>query len=277
MNLNLSGKNVLITGGSKGLGLACAFAFGREGARLAIASRSQENLDRAVAALKREGIEALAYAADLSKPGQAAAVVESAERELGAIDVLVNSAGAAKRRPPEDLDPEAWQAGLNAKFFPYVYIQGEVLKRMAARADAAGFRSDRATAPSRQIGAIVNLVGTGGKIPSYSHLAGGAANAALMLTTIGLAQHYARRGIRINAINPGFTLTDRIEQALAVDAQTQGISRAEALQRAEARIPLGRLGQPEEVADLTLFLASERASYIVGAVIPIDGGQQGVV
>lgn len=274
MNLNLGGKNVLITGGSKGLGLACAFAFAREGARVAIASRTQANLDAAKAALDAEDFDVRAYAADLTQPEEAARLVETVERELGPIDILVNSAGAAKRHPPEEMDVTAWQNGLNAKFYPYIYTQGEVLKRMSARADAAGQTAKSTEAPKRQIGAIVNLVGVGGKVPSYSHMAGGAANAALMITTIGLAQHYARRGIRINAINPGHTLTGRIEQALAIDAKTHNISRDEALARAQAHIPLGRYGRPEEIADAALFLASERAGYIVGAVLQIDGGTQ---
>lgn len=276
MDLDLKGRNVLITGGSKGLGLACAAAFGREGARVGIVSRSRDNVEAARASLRALGIEALGWAADLADPGQAAEMVARAEEELGALDVLVNSAGAARRRPPEEMDAAAWQAGMQAKFFPYVYTQGEVLKRMLARAKAAGFDGDNRPGTA-QIGAIVNIVGTGGKVPSYSHMAGGAANAALILTTLGLAQHYARSGIRINAINPGFTLTERLEQALEVDARTQGISREEALRRGQARIPLGRYGRPEEVADLALFLASSRASYIVGAAIPIDGGQQPVI
>jgi NAD(P)-dependent dehydrogenase (short-subunit alcohol dehydrogenase family) len=277
MDLDLKGKNVLITGGSKGLGLACAIAFGCEGARVGIVSRSRDNVETALLTLRASGIVALGWAADLGSPVQAADTVARAEAELGAIDILVNSAGAARRRPPEEMDAAAWQAGMQAKFFPYVYTQSEVLKHMLARAKAAGFGADSRPAPAGQMGAIVNIVGTGGKVPSYSHMAGGAANAALLLTTLGLAQHYARSGIRINAINPGFTLTDRLEQALEVDARTQGISREEALHRGEAKIPLGRHGRPEEVADLALFLASSRASYIVGAAIPIDGGQQPVI
>jgi NAD(P)-dependent dehydrogenase (short-subunit alcohol dehydrogenase family) len=277
MNLNLSGKNVLITGGSKGLGLACAFAFAREGARIAITSRSQENLDAAIAALREEDFDALAFAADLSQPEQAAAMVEAVEGQLGPIDILVNSAGAAKRHLPEELDPAAWQSGLNAKFYPYVYTQDEVLKRMDARARAAGQTAESIVPPARQIGAILNLIGIGGKIPGYSHLAGGAANAALMLTTVGLAQYYARRGIRINAINPGYIFTGRVEQRIAIDARTRGISRDEALRQAQADIPLLRYGRPEEIADATLFLASERASYVIGAVLTVDGGQQPVI
>jgi NAD(P)-dependent dehydrogenase (short-subunit alcohol dehydrogenase family) len=150
-----------------------------------------------------------------------------------------------------------------------------VLKRLRARAAALGQTGERP--PERQVGAIVNIVGTGGKIPNESHISGGAANAALLLSTIGLAQYYARFGIRINAVNPGVTLTRRFEQTLAYEADRLGISREEARRKGELLTPLRRYGQADEVADVVAFVASERASYVVGALIPVDGGQKSVL
>jgi len=121
-------------------------------------------------------------------------------------------------------------------------------------------------------GAIVNVIGMGGKIASDIHIAGGAANAALMLATVGLAHYYARYGIRINAINPGAALTERVEEALKLEADLQGIDTDEALARGQAKVPLGRYAKPEEIADVALFLASRRASYVTGAIVPMDGG-----
>ncbi|CAB3758353.1 SDR family NAD(P)-dependent oxidoreductase [Paraburkholderia humisilvae] len=262
MDLGLKGKVVLITGGSKGIGLACARAFAVEGAKVAIVSRNPANLARAREQLKSEGLQVHLARADLHEQHSAADVVEEATQALGPIDILVNSAGAARRYDPETLDADAFKATMDAKYFPYIYPQQEVLRRMVARA-----KSGDASEP----GTIVNIIGMGGKYATDIHIAGGAANAALMLATVGLAHYHARYGIRINAINPGATLTERVEDALALEAQQQGVDIAEARSRGEAKVPLGRFAKPEEIADVALFLASRRASYVSGAIIPMDG------
>src|SRR5690606_11163851 len=154
-------------------------------------------------------------------------------------------------------------------FFPYIHVQDAVLSRMRARAENRPAGSAN--------GIVVNIIGNGGKRPTSTHLAGGSANAALMLSTVGLAAHYARYGIRINGINPGPTFTQRVEQVLELDAQRQGISRDQALADSQARIPLGRYGKAEEIADVALFLASPRSAYVVGAIIPVDGGMSTVI
>ncbi len=259
MDLELKGKVALITGGSKGIGLAVARAYLGEGVSVAIVARSQGGLDDALkelAPLAQHGARAIAIAADLSDAAQAERAVAQAEADLGAIDILVNSAGAARRYDPDTLDAEKWQAAMNAKFFPYVYTQDAVLKRMR----------------TRQRGSVVNIIGHGGKQPSVAHIAGGSANAALMLSTLGMAQHYAKLGIRINAINPGSTYTGRVDQSLEVESKRLGISKEQVLADTQARIPMGRYGKPEEVADVTLFLSSARASYVVGVVVPMNGG-----
>ncbi|WP_059411878.1 SDR family NAD(P)-dependent oxidoreductase [Cupriavidus basilensis] len=261
MELNLRDKLVIVTGGSKGIGLACARAFAREGARVAIISRDPGNVERALAGLAQEGIRAAGYAANLSAYEDAARVVAAIEDEQGAVDVLINSAGAAKRYEPEALDGNALRAGMEDKYFPVANAQEAVLARMRPRGR----------------GAIVNIIGTGGKMPTSTHLSGGAANAALMLSTVGHAAHYAALGIRINGINPGHTLTGRVEQSLALEAKRLDISRDEAFARTAADVPLGRYGRPEEIADAALFLASERASYIVGAILSVNGGRGPVI
>lgn len=262
MDLGLTGKVVLITGGSKGIGFACARAFASEGAKVAIVSRDPANLARAREQLAAAGYHVHLARADLHEAHSAQDIVEEATSALGPIDILVNSAGAAKRYDPDMLDAAAFRAAMDAKYFSYVYPQQIVLKQMAERARAN---------PDAEPGAIVNIIGMGGKIASDIHIAGGAANAALMLATVGLAHHYAKLGIRINAINPGATLTERVEEALTLEAQQQGITRDEALAGSQARVPLGRYAKPEEIADVALFLASRRASYVSGAIIPMDG------
>ncbi len=146
MDLGLQDRIVLITGGSKGIGLACAEAFQAEGARVAICSRAQDNIDRALAG--RPG--AVGFAADCSDAAAAAAMIEAVETRVGPIDVLVNSAGAARRTPPPDLAPHVWRAAFDAKFFSYVNAIDPLVKRMAARGR----------------GVIVNVIGAGGKVAS---------------------------------------------------------------------------------------------------------------
>jgi NAD(P)-dependent dehydrogenase (short-subunit alcohol dehydrogenase family) len=260
MELGLAGRVVVVTGASKGIGFACAAAFLAEGAEVAMVSRSRENLDAALERLPAAARAPRVFAADMIDVEATARTIDAIEAQLGAIDVLVNSAGAAKRYTPDDLDAKAWHAAMDAKFFSYIHPLDVVVKRMAARGR----------------GAIVNVIGMGGKVASTVHIAGGAANAALMLATVGYASAYAPKGVRINGINPGQTATGRVQEGLAVESKLTGVAVEELRRRSEARIPLGRMGTPEEVAQVALFLASDRASYVTGAIVPMDGGSGAV-
>lgn len=257
MDLELQGKNVLITGGSKGIGLACAKAFLAEGTNVAITSRSESNLANARKLLR----SAFTIAADLVEEEAARTMVDRVERELGPIDILVNSAGAAQRTPPDDLTPQAWRAAMDAKYFTYVNVIDPVVKRMAARGR----------------GVIVNIIGNGGKVAAATHLPGGAANAALMLVTVGLANVYAAKGVRVLGINPGLTKTDRVAEGLKAEGKLHGLSEIQVLQRNVERVALGRLAEPEEIANVTIFAASARASYLTGVVITMDGASTPIV
>lgn len=257
MDLGLKDKKVLITGGSKGIGLACARAFVAEGARVALVSRSEENLQKAKQSLR----DAYTLAADLTDAAAAAAMVERVEKEFGPIDVLVSSAGAARRTDAVDLTPAAWRAGMDAKYFSYINVIDPLIKRMAARGR----------------GAVINIIGSGGKVASPTHLAGGAANAALMLATAGLAYAYAGKGVRVVGLSPGVTNTDRVAEGMKAEAKRASVSEQEALKQAKSRLPLGRFAEPEEIADIVVFAASERGRYLTGANISTDGAASHVV
>jgi NAD(P)-dependent dehydrogenase (short-subunit alcohol dehydrogenase family) len=257
MELGLEGKVVLVTGGSKGIGLACALAFAAEGARIGICSRSRDNIDKASAEIK----VAFGVVADLVDAVAAERVIETVEDRLGPIDILVNSAGAAKRTPPDELNPAVWREAFDAKFFSYINVIDPMVKRMAKRGS----------------GVIVSIIGVGGKVTSSTHLAGGSANAALMLATAGLGATYAGRGVRVVGVSPGLTETSRVAEGLAADARLVNISIDEARSRSVARLPFGRMASTEEIADAVLFLASAKAGYITGVTLSMDGGQNPVV
>ena len=261
MKLDLEGKVVIVTGGSKGIGLACARAFLAEGGRVAIVSRSPANLDAALRDLAAPAEALIAVPCNLSEKTGAKAMAAEVERRLGPVDALVNSAGAAKRYLPEELNADAWHAAMDAKYFTYIHAMDAVVPAMAKRGK----------------GAVVNIIGMGGKVATPIHLPGGAANSALMLANVGLANVYGPMGVRINAINPGATMTERLQEGLKVEAKSRGLSEAEVLAQRQAKIPLRRYATPEDIANLTLFLASDKASYITGALVPMDGGSNPVL
>jgi NAD(P)-dependent dehydrogenase (short-subunit alcohol dehydrogenase family) len=248
MNLELTAQHVLITGGGKGIGLSCARAFLREDAVVTLVARDPERLAAARLSLLAEfprgrvGIQA----ADLQSAPAAVQAIDRAEAESGPVGILVNSAGAARRTPPDELTPRHWREAMDAKYLTYIHVMDPLIKRMAARG----------------AGAIVNVVGMGGKTPTSTHLPGGAANAALMLATAGLASAYGPKGVRVNAVNPSSTLTDRLQQGIEAEARMSGLPIEEVRQRMTARMPLGRFAEPDEIADVVVFLASPRAGYI---------------
>lgn len=255
MELGLKGKHVVITGGSKGIGLEAARLFLEEGAKVSLISRGIENLEAAKNKLGASD-KVHVFSADLGLQNVAEALIQKIETEVGPIDILVNSAGAAKRSPAFELKESSWHDAMQAKFFTYVHAMNAVLPKMA----------------ERQTGVVVNVIGMGGKVAATIHISGGAANAALMLATAGLASAYAPKGIRVVAVNPGATITERLKEGMAADARAQGISPEEALKLATAKLPLGRIAKPEEVADTVVYLSSDRASYINGTTIAMDGG-----
>jgi 3-oxoacyl-[acyl-carrier protein] reductase len=207
---------------------------------------------------KHTGSDVFSVAGDLTREADVKKIIEATVGRFGRIDILVNNAGAAPGGLLLDLKEEDWQGALQLKFMGYVRCMTAVIPHMLKQGG----------------GRIVNIVGNDGVKPIGVELTPSAANAADLAVTVALAEQYGRDNICINAINPGPVATERWDGLVAGIAKVRKISVAEAQQRAERSIPLGRICTPEEVANVAVFVASPRASFMNGALITLDGGQR---
>jgi 3-oxoacyl-[acyl-carrier protein] reductase len=255
MDLELGGKVALVTGASRGIGLAIALRLAREGMALALAARDEARLRTLAAQIEAGGGQALIHRADLSEPASPAAFVAAAVARFGGIDLVVNNAGATKRGDFLVLAEQDWAGGFGLKFFGAMRLCRAAWPHLAARG-----------------GAVVNIAGVGGRTGSAEFTIGGSVNAALLYLTKALADRGVRDGVRVNAINPGSILTDRLTGRIERLAGEQGISIEEAARRLAEQMRIARFGQPGEIADAVAFLASARATYLQGAILDVDGG-----
>ena len=260
MDLGLSGKVVILSGGSMGIGFACARAFAAEGAKVAMAARRQALLDQAAESIRQAtpGAEVLPVSADMTQTEDVRRFVDAALDRWGRIDVLLNVAGAAPGGLLEELSDDAWWGGLNLKFLGYMRMLRAVLPVMVRQGG----------------GRVVNVVGNDGAKPYAGEIVPGAANAADYNLTQALAEQYAKHNILINAINPGPVATERWDTLEKAMARDKGVSQDQVHAATLRSLPLGRICTPEEVATLAVFLGSACNTYITGALIPIDGAQR---
>jgi hypothetical protein len=244
MDLGLRGKSVLITGGSKGIGLACARGFAAEGANVQIAAREQAALDAAAREIQAKyNVEIRTHSIDLREPGAA----ESLAGAAGALDVLVNNAGDMPSGPLASIDEEKWRHAWELKVFGFINLTRVALAQME----------------SRGRGVIVNVIGMGGVLHPADYVLGAAGNAALDGFTKAVGKGSYRHGVRVLGVHPGATRTERLVAPLrALAKQRLGDeSRWEELLRGQ------RLQEPEQVADTVVYLASERASHLSGVML----------
>jgi NAD(P)-dependent dehydrogenase (short-subunit alcohol dehydrogenase family) len=255
MDLGLSGRVVLVTGGTDGLGLAAAERLAEEGARVAVCGRDPERCASAEAALRGAGEgEALAVAADVTQPADVQRFVEAAVERWGRIDGLLNNAGTAAAGAFEQGDDAQWQADFEQKVLGAVRPIRLALPHLRAAGD----------------GAIVNVLNIGAKAPQAGTLPTTASRAAGLAITQALSKELGADGIRVNAILVGVMAT-RLWRRRA--AQTGVALDALHARLVEANdVALGRMGEPRELADLAAFLLSARASYVTGAAVNLDGG-----
>ena len=252
MDLRLAGKTALITGASKGIGLAVAESLAAEGCHLHLVARTPEALEKAQAQLRsRHQVRVEIHPSDLAAPGATDRLVEAAPD----IDILVNNAGAIPGGTIDQVDEARWRAAWDLKVFGYVNLCRGYHARMKAR----------------KAGVIVNVIGLAGERYDYGYIAGSTGNAGLMAFTRALGSYSLEHGVRVCAINPGAVQTDRIVQLNRTRAEAQ-YGDPERWREYFKSMPMGRPATAEEVADVVVFLASERASYVSGVVWTIDGG-----
>jgi NAD(P)-dependent dehydrogenase (short-subunit alcohol dehydrogenase family) len=262
MDLAMTGKKAIVTGASEGIGKAIARALAKEGADVAICARRKEPLEAAAAEIAREsGRKIFAITADLTKPQDAENFCNKAHAALGRIDILVNNAGSAPGGVLEHLSEDDWAKALQLKFMGYVRCMKHVLPIMQ----------------KQKKGRVVNLIGNDGVKVSYWEIAPGAANAAGQNLTKSLASQYGKHNISFVAVNPGPVRTERWAGLVKAMARDMKLSYEDADKLAPASIPLGRIAESEEVANLVTFLASDLAFFVNGTMIEIDGGQDKVL
>lgn len=257
MQMGIRDRVALVAGASKGLGRAVARGLAAEGCNLALCARGQEGLDAVADEIAKEfGVEVWARAVDLADSRAAAGFAAEAIEKLGTVDILVNNAGGPPAASFEELDEEAWRRAVDLTLLSALALTRAVLPGMRGR----------------KWGRIVNMTSVSVKQPLPGLILSNSIRAAVVGWAKTLADEVAGDQITVNNICPGWMLTERVDELLENRAQSQGVSREEALAGIVAAIPLGRMGQPEEFAALVVFLASQRAAYITGVSYLIDGG-----
>ena len=258
MDLQLAGKTAFVTGGSEGIGKGIARALAREGVDIAICARRREPLEAAAEEIAREtGRRIVPIQADLTRDEDARNFIEEGHRALGRVDIMVNNAGSAPGGVLEHLSEADWAQALQLKFMGYVRCLRYVLPIMVRQGG----------------GRVVNLIGNDGVKPSYWEIAPGAANAAGQNLTLSLAGQYGKYGISFVAVNPGPVRTERWAGLVRAMARDMKLSYEEADRLAPSSIPMGRIAEVEEVANLVAMLASPLTHFVNGSMIEIDGGQ----
>jgi len=259
MDLQLKGKKALVTGGSEGIGRAIATVLANEGVDVAICARRKEPLEAAATELtKATGRKIVAIPADLTKDTDAANFVKQAAEALGRIDIMINNAGSAPGGVIETLTEDDWHLALQLKFMGYVRCLRYAIPIMVRQGG----------------GRVVNLIGNDGVKPSYWEIAPGAANAAGQNLTKALAGQYGKNGISFVAVNPGPVRTERWDGLVKAMSRDMNISYEQADKLAPSSIPMGRIAEAEEVANLVAMMASPLTHYVNGTMIEIDGGQE---
>ena len=258
MDLGLRERVAIVGGSSRGMGRATALALAREGAMVTICARNEVGLRKTELEIARASSQhhVLAISADLSRLEDIKRVVRGTFNRFGRIDISVNNVAGPPEGRPSELDDDEWEGALESNFLSIVRMSREVVPYME----------------QQQWGRIINRLSISVKQPLVGMVLSTSSRMAVAGYSKMLATELAQFNITVNNVLPGTILTDRLASDYEEQAQEQGRSAQEAMKQAVKAVPMGRLGKPEEIGDLIAFLASERASYITGANICLDGG-----
>jgi len=257
MDLGLKGRAALVAGASKGIGRACARALAGEGARVAICARSADELGRTAEAIRAEtGGEVLAIPADVREPAEVRALVARTVQAFGTLEILVTNAGGPPPGLFDQMTDADWQAAFELNFLSTVRLVREALPHMRRQ----GW------------GRIINIQSTSVRQPIEGLVLSNGIRPGVAGLTRSLVNEVSRAGVTVNTVCPGRISTDRSRGYLESRAKAAGMSYEDYERREMASIPMGRMGQPEEIGYVVAFLASERASYLTGVALQVDGG-----
>jgi 3-oxoacyl-[acyl-carrier protein] reductase len=257
MDMGLKGKVAVVCAASKGLGKASAMGLAAEGANLVICARGEETLNATAREIAdATGGKVVPVAADVSQEAECARLIETAQREFGGLDILVNNAGGPPPGYFMDFTDEQWYAGFEMNFMSAVRLVRLAIPIMRERGG----------------GRVINIVSISVKQPIENLVISNSVRASVIGLMKTLSQQFGQDGITFNNVLPGTILTDRIKQVTAAQAQREGASIEEVLERGNRAVPMGRIGQPEDLGALVVFLASSHAQWITGTSIQVDGG-----
>ncbi|HJO38750.1 MAG: SDR family oxidoreductase [Vicinamibacterales bacterium] len=257
MELGLKGKRALVCAASRGLGYACAVGLAKEGCDVVIASRDQTRIDEAAARIRREtGARVHAVAADVRDAAAADRLVQASIDEFGGLEIAIHNAGGPPPGGFSDVDESKWALAFQLSLMSFVRVARAVVPPMRQ----AGY------------GRVIAITSSSIRQPIPNLVLSNAMRMGVLGTAKTLSKELARENILVNVIAPGRVYTERIDELDRVDAERQGTTLEKIRRESVATIPMGRLGRPEELANLAVFLASEAASYIAGTAIQVDGG-----
>ncbi len=256
MELFLAGKKILITGGSKGIGLACAIAVASEGADVIISSRSKENLDTAAGRISRQGGELHVFPANLSEPGDIDSLKEFVRDRFGYLDCLLLNTGGPPMGSALEHNDEAWLSAFNSLFMPVMRLARYFVPIMQ----------------ERKFGRIVSISSTGVKQPIPGLVLSNSVRQSVVAYLKTLSSEVAKDNVLINTLLPGSTNTERLASLHETIAGKQGKSLDEVIKARINTIPAGKFGEPDNLAALAAFLLSGKNEYITGQSIAVDGG-----